>query len=495
MQRRNKLKISHRFILALAVILGLTFWLGVFALQKMQEIDGQVRTINETWMPATRLAAEMKAELFDFRLGEYQRVMAVAPGAIGSAEQRMQSRAAAYQAKARQLSSWLATPDQRSQFNRVGEAMARYHGANETLIGLLREGRPAEALALMNGPSQEWLNAVVTHLDGLIGALVTAGRAAQRTSDELVEAARLGILAACCGIAAIALLAGVLLAGAVYRSVRQLRQVGVSTANSSAQMGVALREQEATVAEQAATTQEITASVKEISATARDLSQNMDQIAQITATTNQQAAASQQGLGRVDQTMREMSEVLTAMVNKLAVLNEKALNINHIVATINKVADRTHLLSLNAAIQAEKAGEAGLGFAVVASEIRRLAEQTAVSTHDIEQILQDIQGSVGDSVLGMDRFAQSIRHNVADVHEISEQLTAVAEQIQSVSAHFESIQEGMHAQSLGSDQISQAMVLFNEGMRQTIDAVHSSQQSIASLSEAIHGMQGVVSEW
>ena len=66
--------------------------------------------------------------------------------------------------------------------------------------------------------------------------------------------------------------------------------------------------------------------------------------------------------------------------------------------------DQTNLLSLNAAIEAERAGESGLGFAVVAREIRRLADQTSVATLDIERMVKDMTTAVASGVMGMDHF-------------------------------------------------------------------------------------------
>src|SRR6266699_6172202 len=113
--------------------------------------------------------------------------------------------------------------------------------------------------------------------------------------------------------------------------------------------------------------------------------------------------------GRIGFTSHER-ELLTA-------IQERAHDITTVVTTITKVADQTNLLSLNAAIEAEKAGEYGLGFAVVATEIRRLADQTAVATFDIEQMVKEILSAVSAGVMGMDKFSEEVRRGMQDVQQ------------------------------------------------------------------------------
>ena len=121
------------------------------------------------------------------------------------------------------------------------------------------------------------------------------------------------------------------------------------------------------------------------------------------------ASTGQKGLSGMDQTMRQLAESTESIGSKLSVISERAANINLVVTTITKVADQTNLLSINAAIEAEKAGEYGLGFLVVAREIRRLADQTAVATLDIERMVKEMQYSVSAGVMEMDKFSEQVR--------------------------------------------------------------------------------------
>jgi methyl-accepting chemotaxis protein WspA len=277
--------------------------------------------------------------------------------------------------------------------------------------------------------------------------------------------------------------------------VGQVQRSGVQVNITATQISATAREQQSTTTEIAATTAEIGATSKQISATSRELDKTMNEVGEVAQDTAELAGSGQTSIARMENTMRQIMDASGSISGKLAVLNEKTGNINTVVTTITKVADQTNLLSLNAAIEAEKAGEYGLGFAVVAMEIRRLADQTAVATYDIERMVKEMQSAVAAGVMGMDKFSEEVRRGVDEIREVSTHLAQIIHQVQTLTPRFSTVSEGMHAQATGALQISETLTQLSEAAHQTADSLRQSNIAIEQLNEAARGLQTSVARF
>jgi methyl-accepting chemotaxis protein WspA len=277
--------------------------------------------------------------------------------------------------------------------------------------------------------------------------------------------------------------------------VGQVQRSGIQVNTTATEIAATAREQQSTANQIAATTAEIGATSKEISATSKELDKTMNEVSQVADETGQLANTGQSGITRMESTMRHIMEASGAITAKLAVLSEKTANINSVVTTITKVADQTNLLSLNAAIEAEKAGEYGLGFAVVAMEIRRLADQTAVATYDIEKMVKEMQSAVAAGVMGMDKFSEEVRRGVDEIRQVSTQLAQIIHQVQTLTPRFQTVNEGMHAQATGAQQISETLTQLSEAAQQTAESLRQSNLAIEQLNDAARGLQTSVSRF
>lgn len=277
--------------------------------------------------------------------------------------------------------------------------------------------------------------------------------------------------------------------------VREVHTSGIQVASSVTQIAATGKEQQATANEIAASTTEVGATSKEISATSRELVKTMNEVASVAEQSATLANSGHAGLARMEEMMRQVMEAASAINAKLVVLNEKASNINQVVTTITKVADQTNLLSLNAAIEAEKAGEYGRGFAVVASEIRRLADQTAVATYDIDQMVKQIQSAVSASVMSMDKFSEEVRSGIQEVQRVGGELSQIIQHVQALAPRVESVNEGMQAQATGAEQISQTLTQLAEAARQTVDSLRQAGETVGILNEVSNGLRANVSRF
>jgi len=339
------------------------------------------------------------------------------------------------------------------------------------VIAALVLGRAiARPIGRMVAAAQQIAEGDLTGANELIGEVAAA---APRTSDET------GRLRNAMGIMSRNLSS---LLGQVQRSSVQL----VST---STEIAATAREQENSMADLGASSTEVVAAVKQISATSQELSRTMDEVRAAANQTGVVAGEGRDSLGTMEESMRQLAGATTAISGRLAAISDKTASITGLVTTINKVAEQTNLLSLNAAIEAEKAGEYGLGFAVVAREIRRLADQTALATLDIGATVREMQAAVASGVMEVDKFTGEVGRGVGTVGEISRQLGGVIEQVQELTPRFDTVTEGMRAQSAGAHQISEAMAGWSDGARRTAESLRQFNEATVQLREAARGLQ------
>lgn len=277
--------------------------------------------------------------------------------------------------------------------------------------------------------------------------------------------------------------------------VSQAQRSSVQVTTSVTEIAATSKQQQATATETAATTTEIGATSREIAATSKDLVRTMTEVSSAADQASVAAGSGQQGLARMEETMHSVMGAADLVNAKLAILNEKAGNINQVVVTIVKVADQTNLLSLNAAIEAEKAGEYGRGFAVVATEVRRLADQTAVATYDIEQMVREIQSAVSAGVMGMDKFSEEVRRGMFEVQQVGEQLSQIIHQVQALAPRVLMVNEGMQAQATGAEQINHALVQLGDASSQTVESLRQASFAIDELSQVAVGLRSGVSRF
>ena len=267
--------------------------------------------------------------------------------------------------------------------------------------------------------------------------------------------------------------------------VMRAKQASIELMSTATEFAATSRQQEATVQSFGASTNQIAAAVKQISATSAELLVTMEGVNTVAGQTADMAQDGQAGLRNLDNTMERLAGAANTMAARLAAIREEAAEITGVVTTISKVADQTNLLSINAAIEAEKAGEQGLGFLVLAREIRRLADQTAVATLDIEQMVKQMQTAVSAGVMEIDRFAEEVKSGVGNVERVGGQFGQIITQVKTLSERFDAVNHGMRSQSQGAGQIGDAMGQMIDGARQTSVSLREFNSATESLRDAV----------
>ena len=287
--------------------------------------------------------------------------------------------------------------------------------------------------------------------------------------------------------------------GAMTASLRDIvshvKQSSLELNATARQLSAAGRQQENAINSLGASTSEAAVASRQIAVTGQELLGTMDEVAAVAADTAEVAGAGRENLAGIGETMAHLEQSTADFSDRLTAIRQRAEDINMVITTITKVADQTNLLSINAAIEAEKAGQYGQGFIVVAREIRRLADQTAVASLDIERMVKEMHSSVFAGVMEMDKFAEQVRSAVREIGGVSAKLGDIIGAVHGINARFGQVTEGMRAQSQGAAQIREAMIRLAEGAARTAASLDDFNKATIHLRAAVGDLKEEVSRF
>lgn len=238
--------------------------------------------------------------------------------------------------------------------------------------------------------------------------------------------------------------------------------------------------------EMAASVNETTATVEEVKQTAALSSQKAQQVS---ATAQKAAQISQTGKQATEDTITEMQRIrdqMHSIAESIVKLSEQSQVIREIIDTVNDLAEQSNLLAVNASIEAQKAGAHGSGFVVVAQEVRNLAQQSKDATLQVQTILNDIEKATSASVQITAQGAKAAEAGMKQSVEAGESIRALAQNIHEAAQSATLIATSHQHQTIGMDQLVQAMHNIQEGSMQTVTSTRQVETCVQRLQGLEH---------
>lgn len=214
--------------------------------------------------------------------------------------------------------------------------------------------------------------------------------------------------------------------------------------------------------------QEISASVQKVSEFGQDIDKVLKTTQEVRLYSEKADDVKAKGLEKLEalrESSEEMNKAAIYVFETVRKIKESSREITAITSVIEEIADKTNLLSLNAAIEAARAGEAGRGFAVVAEEVKKLAQQSAESTSRIKEIIEEMHSAINLAVEAMQNADQSIvRQNEA---------------VKGTQTAFSEFEDFINNVTKRIDEINSLMNLMQEKK----DEIVASMENISAISE------------
>lgn len=261
-------------------------------------------------------------------------------------------------------------------------------------------------------------------------------------------------------------------------------QEGVNILASSVSELMATMAQTASGAQETATSiSETTTAVEEVKQTAEVASQKAKNVAENAMSASSMVETGRISVGETIASMNRIQQQMDSIGESIGRLNEQSLAISEIIGVVNDVAEQVNILSVNAAIEAAKAGDQGKGFAVVAQEIRILAEESKRATGQIRKLLKDTQKAVSTAVMAVEQGSRVVEAGVQQSTETGNSIRVLEDFNEQSAQSAAQIAISSKEQLVGMEQVAISMESIKIASVQNLQGAREAEKVARNLQD------------
>lgn len=226
----------------------------------------------------------------------------------------------------------------------------------------------------------------------------------------------------------------------------------------------------------------ISSMAREVTEGVGQVSENTKKVAAFAAQTTEKANTGAKIIYSSISEIGAMNENIHHVAEKIKHLGERSKEIEKIIEVITQISEQTNLLALNAAIEAARAGEHGRGFAVVSDEVRKLAEQTKMSSDQIKELINVILEETEETVHLMDNTVKQSVKGIKAVESVEQTFNEIQDSINEVTGQIQEVSSATKQMSAAIEQVSSNI---NQITRVATEIASQSQQVSAATEEQL----------
>lgn len=390
------------------------------------------------------------------------------------------------------LDNTITVAEQRQRFEQMNEIAKNYNQYQSQLISLLEQKKRKEALELFKAGigSKLLLNFLTlnsefnnTEIKRLNAENIQARNTLQNAINLLIFGSIISALTA--------FIIAWLISSFVSRKISQAID---AIDNSSLEINVAVDQQEKITSSQASSVNETTRTMDELEFSAKQAS---EQAETSTLGAKQVLNLAENGNELVKQTLAEMNQMkekVEAIAEQILRLSEQTNQIGSISQLVGDLANQTNMLALNAAVEAVRAGEYGKGFSVVASEIRKLADESQKSAHQINNLVMGIKQSNNLTGVVTEAGIKSVENTVDLAQKTASAFNNMSIELSNIVQSSQQISLNSKQQAVAIQQVVVAMNNLNKNAQDTTLGMGQIKLGIQKLSDAAFDLKDIVQE-